>query len=72
MNGPSSRFITEGFDCFVTSTPAPIAAGWSDSCRAIRTKLHLLLHLGYFGARQRLFRFELPAVRPDVDYLRRR
>jgi hypothetical protein len=25
---------TEGFDCFVTSTAAPIATGWSDSCRA--------------------------------------
>lgn len=22
-----------GFDCFVTSTAAPIATGWSDSCR---------------------------------------
>ena len=25
---------TEGFDCFVTSTAAPIATGWSDSCQA--------------------------------------
>ena len=31
-----------------------------------------LPHLGYFRARQRFFRFELPAVRDDVDYLRRR
>lgn len=41
-------------------------------CRSVRTKIHLLLHLGYFRARQRFFRFELPAVRDDVDYLRRR
>lgn len=41
-------------------------------CRSIRTKTHFLLHLGYFRARQRFFRFELPAVRDDVDYLRRR
>jgi hypothetical protein len=40
--------------------------------RSIRTKIHFLLHLGYFRARQRFFRFELPAVRDDVDYLRRR
>lgn len=26
----------------------------------------------YFRARQRFFRFELPSVRDDVDYLRRR
>jgi len=25
---------TGGFDCFVSSTAAPIATGWSDSCRA--------------------------------------
>jgi len=24
---------TRGFDCFVTSTAAPIATGWSDNCR---------------------------------------
>ena len=24
----------EGFDCFVASTAAPIATGWSESCRA--------------------------------------
>jgi TnpA family transposase len=40
--------------------------------RSIRTKIHFMLHLGYFRARQRFFRFELPAVRDDVDYLRRR
>ena len=27
-------FYTKGFDRFVTSTAAPIATGWSDSCRA--------------------------------------
>jgi TnpA family transposase len=40
--------------------------------RSVRTKIHFLLHLGYFRARQRFFRFELPEVRDDVDYLRRR
>ena len=40
--------------------------------RSVRTKIHFLLHLGYFRARQRFFRFELAAVRDDVDYLRRR
>jgi hypothetical protein len=40
--------------------------------RSIRTKIHVLLQLGYFRARQRFFRFELPAVRHDVDYLRQR
>jgi hypothetical protein len=40
--------------------------------RSVRTKIHFLLHLGYFRARQRFFRFELAAVRDDVDYLCRR
>jgi hypothetical protein len=43
-----------------------------EQCRSIRTEIHFLLHLGYFRARQRFFRFELPAVGDDVDYLRRR
>ncbi len=30
---PDRTLYTEGFDCFVTSTAAPIATGWSDSCR---------------------------------------
>jgi hypothetical protein len=32
---PSSRrtLYTKGFRCFVTSTPALVATGWSDSCR---------------------------------------
>jgi hypothetical protein len=40
--------------------------------RSVRTKIHFLLLLGYFRARQRFFRFELSVARDDVDYLRRR
>ena len=47
-------------------------SGVPAQCRLVRTKLPFLLHLGYFRARQRFFRFELPAVRDDVDYPRRR
>jgi hypothetical protein len=56
--------------CSGASHALPRAA--VEQCRSVRTKIHLLLHLGYFRARQRFFRFELPAVRDDVDYLRRR
>src|SRR3984885_10464042 len=31
---PRAALYTEGFSRFVTSTTAPIATGWSDSCRA--------------------------------------
>ena len=31
---PKATPYTEGFSRFVTSTTAPIATGWSDSCRA--------------------------------------
>jgi hypothetical protein len=31
---PKATLCTEGFSRFVTSTTAPIATGWSDSCRA--------------------------------------
>ena len=31
---PKAALYTEGFSRFVTSTTAPIATGWSDSCRA--------------------------------------
>ena len=31
---PKAAPCTEGFSRFVTSTTAPIATGWSDSCRA--------------------------------------
>ena len=31
---PMATLQTRGFDCFVSSTAAPIATGWSDSCRA--------------------------------------
>jgi hypothetical protein len=41
-------------------------------CRAVRTEIHFLVHLGYFRARQGFFRFELLAVRDDADYLPRR
>lgn len=40
--------------------------------RSVLTKIHFLLHLGYFRARQRFFRSELAAVRDDADYLSRR
>jgi len=40
--------------------------------RSVRSKIHFLLHLGYFRARQCFFRLEPPAVRDDGDYLRRR
>ncbi len=64
------RFTQSDRDLFFTLTaPEREALG---QCRSIRTKIHFLLHLGYFRARQRFFRFELPAVRDDVDYLRRR
>ena len=64
------RFTQSDRDLFFTLT-AP-ERGAVEQCRSVRTKIHLLLHLGYFRARQRFFRFELPAVRDDVDYLRRR
>ena len=31
---PKATLFTEDFGCFVASTTAPIATGWSDSCRA--------------------------------------
>ena len=55
-------------DLFFTLTAPERAA--LEQCRSVRTKIHLLLHLGYFRARQRFFRFELAVVRADVDYLR--
>jgi hypothetical protein len=64
------RFTQSDRDLFFTLTaPEREALGHR---RSIRTKIHFLLHLGYFRARQRFIRFELPAVRDDVDYLRRR
>jgi hypothetical protein len=64
------RFTQNDLDLFFT-LPTPERETLAPCC-SIRTKLHFLLHLGYFRARQRFFRFELPAVRLDVDYLRRR
>ncbi len=64
------RFTQSDRDLFFTLTASEHGA--VDHCRSVRTKIHLLLHLGYFRARQRFFRFELQAVRDDVDYLRRR
>lgn len=64
------RFTQSDRDLFFTLT-APERKALAQ-CRSIRTKIHLLLHLGYFRARQRFFRFELAVVRDDVDYLRRR
>ena len=32
--GPEAPLYTGGLDCFVTSTAAPIATGWSESCQA--------------------------------------
>jgi len=31
---PFATLSIEDFDCYVTSAAAPIATGWSDSCRA--------------------------------------
>ena len=64
------RFTQSDRELFFTLTVPE--RGAVEQCRSVRTKIHLLLHLGYFRARQRFFRFELPAVRDDVDYLRRR
>ena len=64
------RFTQSDRDLFFTLTAPEREA--VERCRSVRTKLHFLLHLGYFRARQRFFRFELPAVRNDADYLRRR
>ena len=64
------RFTQSDRDLFFTLTAPERAA--LEQRRSTRTKIHFLLHLGYFRARQRFFRFELPAVRDDVDYLRRR
>ncbi len=57
------RFTQSDRDLFFTLTaPERVAV---EQCRSVRTKIHLLLHLGYFRARQRFFRFELPAVRDE-------
>lgn len=37
--------------------------------RTSRTKLHFLLQLGYFRARQRFFHFDADTVRGDMEYL---
>jgi hypothetical protein len=64
------RFTQSDRDLFFTLTVPE--RGAIEQCRSVRTKIHFLPHLGYFRTRQRFFRFELPAVRDDVDYLRRR
>ncbi len=64
------RFTQSDRDLFFTLTAPEREA--LEQRRSVRTKVHFLLHLGYFRARQRFFRFEIPAVRDDVDYLRRR
>ena len=64
------RFTQSDRDLFFTLTAPEREA--LERGRSVRTKIHFLLHLGYFRARQRFFRFELPAVRDDVDYLCRR
>ena len=60
------RFIQSDRELFFTLT-AP-ERETLEQCRSVRTKIHFLLHLGYFRARQRFFRFDLRAVRDDVDY----
>jgi len=64
------RFTQSDRDLFFTLTAPERAA--LEQRRSTRTKIHVLLHLGYYRARQRFFRLELTAVRDDVDYLRRR
>jgi hypothetical protein len=63
------RFTQSDRDLFFTLTAPEREA--LEQRRSIRAKIHFLLHLGYFRARQRFFRFDLPAVRDDVDYLSR-
>lgn len=64
------RFTHADRDIFFSLTaPERDAVG---KLRTPRTKVHFLLQLGYFRARQRVFRFEMANVRDDVDYLRRR
>ena len=60
------RFTQSDRDLFFTLTVPE--RGAVEQCRSVRTKIHLLLHLGYFRARQRFFRFELPAVRRAIAY----
>jgi len=64
------RFTQSDRELFFTLTAPEREA--LEQRRSIRTKIHFLLHLSYFRARQRFFHFELPAVRDDVDYLRQR
>ena len=40
--------------------------------RTPRTKLHFLLQIGYFRARQRIFRLDVETVRDDLAYVSRR
>ncbi len=64
------RFTQADRDIFFSLTARERDA--MDKLRTTRTKLHFLLQLGYFHARQCIFRFDIAEVRDDVNYLRRR
>lgn len=64
------RFTEADRDIFFSLTARE--RGAMDQLRTARTKLHFLLLLGYFRARQCLFRFDIADVRDDVNYLCRR
>ena len=64
------RFTPAERDIFFSVTARERDA--MDKLRTTRTKLHFLLQLGYFRARQCVFRFDLADVRDDVSYLRQR
>ena len=64
------RFTPEDRDIFFSLIPPERDV--ANKIRATHTKLHFLLQLGYFRARQRFFHFDMREVREDVDYLRRR
>ena len=64
------RFTPADRDIFFSLTPPE--RDLVKKLHATHTKLHFLLQLGYFRARQRFFHFDMREVREDVDYLRRR
>ena len=64
------RFTQADRDIFFSLTAREREA--MDKLRTTRTKLHFLLQLGYFRARQCVFRFDIMDVQDDVNYLRQR
>lgn len=60
-------FSQEDQDLFFTITPREEQV--LQQLRTDRTKIHFLLFLGYFRARQRFFRFQWDTIKTDVAYL---